>query len=510
VREVTVFKDGHAYVLREAPLSAEGRGELVLEDLPVPVLGTFWPFATGGARLVSARAGRDTVAVDREAADLKQIVRANVARKVAITDVTNERITGELLGAPGDLLLVRTASGTRALPLTSVRDIEIQGEFAGKVSTEEQRERLTLRVDGGGDGAKVGVVYVQHGLRWIPSYRLDIDGEGKASVQMEATLVNDLIDLDAATVHLVVGVPKFAFEGLVDPISLQQEVAQIAARMQGAARMSNFLGNALGTQVPGYFVESPRGEQQPAAEVGDANEDLFVFTVHDVTLRKGERLVLPITAFDLTYRDVYSLTVPFTPPMEFQQGLQSEQALQLARELASPKAVHVLRLRNSSKVPLTTAPALVLAKGRVLAQGHVRYAPVGVETDVEINTAIDICVETDETEAQRADVQLGRNRYLRLDAVGSILLRNEKRETVEVEVRRRVLGLVDDVGQDGQKQQLDLVQVWDDAHRPGWWRWWNWPGWWFRWNGFGEFRWTVKLDPGESAHLEAKWHYFWQ
>jgi hypothetical protein len=38
----------------------------------------------------------------------------------------------------------------------------------------------------------------------------------------------------------------------------------------------------------------------------------------------------------------------------------------------------------------------------------------------------------------------------------------------------------------------------------------NLPGWWFRWNGFGEFRWTVKLDPGESAHLEAKWHYFWQ
>jgi hypothetical protein len=77
-------------------------------------------------------------------------------------------------------------------------------------------------------------------------------------------------------------------------------------------------------------------------------------------------------------------------------------------------------------------------------------------------------------------------------------------------VRRRVLGLVDDVAQDGTKAQLDLVQLWNDGDRPSWWASWGWPHWWFRWNGFGEFRWTVTLAPGASAKLDASWHYFWR
>lgn len=54
VREVTVFKDGHAYILRDQPLAGPQRRQAVLDELPAPVLGTFWPFATGGARIVTA------------------------------------------------------------------------------------------------------------------------------------------------------------------------------------------------------------------------------------------------------------------------------------------------------------------------------------------------------------------------------------------------------------------------------------------------------------------------
>src|SRR6186713_2434910 len=56
VREVTIFKDGHAFVLREETLAADDAGDIVLDDLPEPVLGTFWPYASGGAKLLSATA----------------------------------------------------------------------------------------------------------------------------------------------------------------------------------------------------------------------------------------------------------------------------------------------------------------------------------------------------------------------------------------------------------------------------------------------------------------------
>ncbi|MBL8747829.1 MAG: hypothetical protein JNK78_01620 [Planctomycetes bacterium] len=522
VREITAFKDGHAYVVRETALPP-GSTSLVLDELPAPVLGTFWPFATGGATLVSAKAGSETVSEAMVAIDLKQVVKANVGKNavLGIADKERrERIEGRLLATPartgddaaeGDIVLIATATGTRAVPLSAVRDVEVNGEFNSTVATEQKRQRLTLSFAGGGGAATVGVMYVQQGFRWVPSYRVDIDGNGKASVQLEATIVNDLVDLRGATVNLVVGAPRFTFAGLLDPISLQQEMAQVAASASYGlnAQVSNFLSNSIRTQGAAQIAPGPATE--PTAGEGAATEDLFVFPVRDVTLKKGERLVLPVASFELSYRDVYTLLVPFSPPLEVQHGLQGQQVVELAKELAAPKAMHVLRLRNGSKAPLTTAPALVLTNGLVLAQGRMRYTPIGAELDLEINAAIDIGVKTSDVEAGRQDdLRRSDGTYGRVDMAGAIELRSSKREKVEVEVRRRVLGLVDDVGQDGQKTQLDLVSAWNETERPTWWGWWSWPNWWFRRNGFGEYRWTVEIAPGTTVKLESKWHYFWQ
>lgn len=527
VREVTVFKDGHAYVVRDAALPAGGNGEIVLDELPEPVLGTFWPFASDGARLVSAKAGRETTTTEVAATDVAMFARANAGKDVVVVTNDKERIEGKLLGVAAAkepasphlpagqnvVLLLSTATGTRLLPMPMVRDLEVRGGFADKVRNEEAVERLVLRVAGGGANARVGVMYVQKGLRWIPAYRLDIDGKGQAAVQFEATLVNDLVDLEHATVNLVIGVPKFEFQGLVDPISLQQEAAQVASQMREQQIMSNMLSNSLMTQSAGYRGRQQGGQEpEPAVEGGDSNEDLFVFTVKDVSLKKGERLVLPIRSFALGYRDVYRLDVPFAPPMEVRQNLQSERVIELARQLAAPKARHVLRLANGSDAPLTTAPALVFAGGRVLAQGRMTYTPKGTEADLEINVAVDVCVETEEHETKRdpGPIRLGSENYGRVDVAGSIELANKKTVPVEIEVTRRALGLGDDVAQGGSKKQLDLVQAWHGGPAPGWWGWWSWPYWWFQHNGFTEFRWTVKLEPGASTKLEAGWHYFWR
>ncbi len=520
VREVTVFKDGHAYLVREAPLPADAGGTFVLDELPAPLLGTFWPFASDGARLVSAKAGREQVTSEVAAMDMRQIARANVGKNVLVVTHDKERLEGKLLGVPsrqpspgaseGELLLLQTSSGTRALVLGHVRELEVRGDYTGTIAHEEQKERLVLTVAGGGAGAKVGVMYVQQGMRWIPAYRIDIDGAGKARVQFEATLVNDLVDLDRAAVNLVVGVPKFEFEGLVDPISLQNEMAQVAHASRDRHDFRNALSNSLRTQSAAF--QQQEQEPGPAVAEGEATEDLFVFSVRDVTLRKGERLVLPIASFELTYKDVYRLDVPFAPPMEVRQGLQSERVIELARQMAAPKARHVLRLKNGNEMPLTTAPALVLANGRVLAQSRLFYTSKGREIDLEINAAIDIRVETAEHEVQRdpGPIRLGSDNYGRVEVAGAITLWNGKTQPAVLEVTRKVLGLADKVGQGGSQKQLDLLQAWHGGPQPGWWGWWSWPHWWFVHNGFGEFRWQLELAPGATTKLDASWHYFWR
>lgn len=521
VRELTAFKDGHAFVLRDSALAADAGGEVVLDELPRPVLGTFWPFVTGGdAELRSAKAGMDEIEVTRPALTVLEIARANVG-KVLLLDVRDgDNVRGELLAIPkhervGEVLLLRNNGFVHAVAADRVRGLSVEGEAVDTITVKESRPRIVLDIDGGGEGARVGVVYVQKGFRWIPSYRVDLGDDGKATVRLQATLVNDLVDLAGATVNLVVGVPEFAFANMVDPIALQEqtaEVAQAAARAQ-SQHFSNFLSNSLTTQVAGYGVTNEATLTPAGPEIGDAEsaEDLFVFPVHGVTLKRGERLVVSITQFEVPYRDAYRLDVPMAPPMQYQQRLNDQRVIELARELAAPKVRHVLRLTNTSAGPFTTAPALVFSGGRVLAQGHMKYTPRGATADLEINAAIEIGVEVDEREIGREEgLKLRDDRYARIELGGTVELRNGKAEAVEVEVTRRVMGRIDEVGVDGESVQLELLRAWADSPRPKWWGWWSWPWWWYQYNGFGECRWTVALSPGQQIVLDSKWHYFWR
>src|SRR5512140_2388025 len=45
VKEVTIFKDGHAFVMHEGKMNTDAAGEVVLDYLPAPVMGTFWPYS---------------------------------------------------------------------------------------------------------------------------------------------------------------------------------------------------------------------------------------------------------------------------------------------------------------------------------------------------------------------------------------------------------------------------------------------------------------------------------
>ena len=462
----------------------------------------------------------EEVEVTRPAVTVLEIARANVGKQVSVEVRDGELVTGELRAIPehegaGQVLLVAQDQLVHAVAIDRVRGLTVDGAAVDVVTVKERRPRLVLDVDGGGEGARVGVVYVQRGFRWIPSYRVDLGDDGQASVQLQATLVNDLVDLDGATVNLVVGVPAFAFADMLDPIALQQQTAQVAqaaARAQ-SQRFSNFLSNSLTTQVAGYGAEAQNAPAATGPEVGDAEaaEDLFVFPVQDVTLAKGERLVVPIAEFSVPYRDAYRLEVPMAPPMQYQQRLNDQRVIELARELAAPKVRHVLRLTNTTSGPFTTAPAMVFSSGRVLAQGHMKYTPRGATADLQINAAIDVGVEVAEREVGRDEgVELRDDRYARIRLRGVVTLRNGKAEAVEVEVTRRVMGRIDEVGSGGESLQLDLLRAWANSPRPKWWGWWSWPWWWYQYNGFGECRWTVALAPGERVQLDAEWHYYWR
>jgi hypothetical protein len=229
-------------------------------------------------------------------------------------------------------------------------------------------------------------------------------------------------------------------------------------------------------------------------------------------------MVLPIAEFTVAYQDVYTLDLPFAPPAEAWRSFNSQQQTELARLMNAPKAMHKARLTNKSQYPLTTAPALILREGRVVAQGMMTYTAPGASTDVSLTTAIDIQVKKTDNETKRTPngFHHNGNNFMQVDLSGSLLLVNHRAQAVKLEVTRYVLGRVDSASQDGKIQNANTLESADylpsegEGMHPYWWGWYGWPWWWSHVNGVGKISWKVSLEPGHSLDLEYAWHYYWQ
>src|SRR3989442_14238817 len=123
------------------------------------------------------------------------------------------------------------------------------------------------------------------------------------------------------------------------------------------------------------------------------------------------------------------------PPRELRAEMGGSQQADLARLLHAPKVLHKIRLSNSGTAPFTTAPALVLKGGQLLAQGMMTYTSPGGTTDVEITAAVDVQVKKSESETGRTPNSLRwrGNDYQRIDLEGKLSLTNYRATAIEVE-----------------------------------------------------------------------------
>ncbi len=516
IKEVTVFKDGHAFVLAEGVLPVKD-GAATLGELPSPVLGTFWPYATGGASLVSVTAGQKSVAGEHPAANLSELLMFNLGKPAMIRELDGAPYRATPVQLTGNLVLLQTDKGVKAIDLGRIREVTFTSDLKKTSPQTSLESQLTLNLAGvGGESATVGVMYLQKGLRWIPGYKIDLDGAGKAHVKMQATLVNELADLKNTNMNLVVGVPSFAFKDTTDPIAIQKTVAALSPYFDGNLRTSNALVNSQIVSNGNFYAANQAGAvtappSDPEVTGSDQNEDLFVFSLKNVSLKKGERMVLPIAEFDLPYKNVYTLELRPSPTRNAQGDYDgSPQNAELIKLAAAPRAKHQIRLTNASPYPLTTAPALILRNGNIVAQGTATFTSKGGTSDIGLTDATDISIKRTDKETLRVPsgrkVSDGGEEWQKVSMAGKIELCSYRGEPTEIEVTRFVLGKVETAALDGTISALDPLA--DDSVP-------DWLGSYggferIRFTGLGKIFWRATLPPGGKTcvSLDYTWHYF--
>ncbi len=543
LREITVFKDGNSFVRAEAELPVGEDGVVTHAAVPKALLGTFWPYVpAGGPRLLAATSGRTAVRVKKTALDLRELILANIGAEVIVYLPPESRVSATIAGvlsrtaeerrrsSPEDaapillpetstLVLLRTVDGVRPYPIERLSDLTFRSPPKTEFESDEVRESISWRLDpsaAASKSARVGYACLVKGFRWTPSYRVELDGQGGATVTLSATLANESADLFEATVNFVVGAPRLDFAGEMDPIALEASVSAAFEQSLGLNfnNPSRDFSNRAQVVLPGAFEPvMPSGEAGSGLAAARA-EDLYVFTAEKITLPRGGRLAVKVAEWRLRATEIHRLAIPAAPPASLVSSPDASAREELARLAALPKVLRYLRFVNDGAHPLTTAPASIFKEGRLLGQGLVTYTAIGGTSETALSVAVDVRVRRDdrivETNVPAESRTVNRENVIfrRSDVEGGITVTNLSPKPIELEVVREVYGAFD-AAEDGTFLRLNWFDVEDPSRSDNaWWRRYGWGYYWRDVNGMGRAVWNRKIPAGGTAVFTAKWHGF--
>ena len=199
------------------------------------------------------------------------------------------------------------------------------------------------------------------------------------------------------------------------------------------------------------------------------------------------------------------------PPAQVYRNYGADQQATFLKSFASATVMHQIRLTNTSKDPLTTAPLLIDSNGRLLAQSLMTYTATGGRSDLDLAPAVDITVKRKESEIKSTPnalrIENSTDYYTRVDVAGRVTITSYRNAPVTLEMSQQFFGTVDVVGLGGSVRKVGMADddSSGDSDRPAWWNS-NWGG----VNGLSNAHWTLVIQPKGSVEIPFNYHYFWR
>jgi hypothetical protein len=478
---VAAFKNGLAFVLRqgEIPITA---GTARLSPIPTATLGTLWIAPVNpDAKIDEIVAYRYNTPIKRPIPSIGEILRANAGKTVTITYQMKE-YTGEVVGlkdaAPDpatvsiatdsryapqheDYMLLRTDKRLMAFPLSGISMANLPDDAILHQTVQTQSQALRLKIKGGSAKEKLSMGYLEHGLGWTPSYLISLTDDTNAQITMQAVVTDDAEDLQNAQLFFVVGVPNFAYSNTLSPMSLQQSLVDFmkdAERDEDRKKSFGAFSNALG----GQLAMLDKAEAGPINLVNGVDEmssapeeDLFLYSRSDVTLVKGERATYNVFSGSVTYEHLYNWDVEDQPRVDaYGNVITQNQSPQDGNRADS--IWHSIRLKNSTRFPWTSAPALVISGDKPVSQDTLTYTQKGAASTLRVTIATDIRASHEEREVARQQEPNHRRGY-NYDLVtveGKLKVKNYKSKQVHLAIGKTLRGKTEFQSDEGKTVQL--------------------------------------------------------
>lgn len=517
---VVIFKDGYGLFVKAAAGVADAEGKVHTDQVPgAAVLGTFWAIPQGRPLKSTIADWYETVRPKTDEGSCLstlELLRANEGRLVTF-GLGDKELSGKLvdvLEAPalrtkiqpgaegtyetelaprgGELVAIDVPEkGRLVMPVASVKtllgkDLSTHCLRPGEVATRSKRLTFDFGREAAGKAVTLKVFYFTPGVRWIPTYRVTTGSSSKADVELQAEILNEEEDFEGAAVDLVVGVPSFKFKGTVSPMSLEQTLRSALSQAMPGLMNSNFgMSNAMFNNRAGERFDTREAPQEEsvmaiAADLGaETRQDMFVYPVKSLGLKKGARAMVPLWRSRVPQRHVYTVDLG-----NFSRTASDGAPLRLSEN----KVWHQLELTDDTDVPFTTGAAMLMEGGVPLGQDLLGYTSPGGKTMIPITTALNMRAAQSEREVGRTpDARtVDGNRYSLVQKKGTIAVTSQQKERTTMRVSFATSGKVERASHGGAVLVDDLDRV----------------------NNQSRVTWELTLGAGETVTLNYEFSVF--
>lgn len=460
IMQAALYKNGYSAIIRKVELDADG--DTMIGGITPSVMGTFWVYGSPGLRIDSLINTMVTDKAEIVANSIPEILRLNKGATVTL-QLKDAAFTGKLVDVT-NVAILQVGDGTMVVNLADIVRISIQGP--AKLNTETTTSTGGLRVNANGPGT-LYLLSVESGLDWDPQYWFDILDDSRLKITMRTSVSNDIGPLKDAELSFVAGSPNLPMIGSYDPFTLfttgfRRDSGGFGGGGTGAPGRPSQMQNVAPTAGASFEMADAFN---PGDASGESLGELFYYRRQKVNLVKAEKGYYVLFEAATTYSTLYSI--------DFSADEIDD----------SPLATwQTIKFRNSSGVPLTTAPATAYRENKLIGQDNLKYTPAGAEGSLRLARAVDITSRFNSTEASDGTLVIDRTTHQVVLRSGTVTLQNLKKEDALIEVQTTTAGEV--VSADNGGEFKRLAERVNDL------------------NPMSRIKWTLRLKPNEKRQLK--------
>lgn len=443
------------------------------------------------------------------------------------TEVATPRTSSTVVNSvTGAYLLVRTQFGDKMIQASAVSNLTIENMSSSiqqTVTTKSRHKRLSMQFGEANSQVKLSLMYFRPDVRWIPTYRVNLTGEAlvanknnggadiskerkQAELILQGEILNEAEDFVNVPFHVVVGVPNFRFRSVPSPMTLEATMRNLLGQVAPGIMdtSNNRFSNALYSQRAGEIPSNRAGDDSarvavelPDELIGKGGNDLFVYELAPMTLKRGERAMVPILSTNVPYRDIYSWDIELTHSESY-AATSAESTSPL--RLSEAKIWRQVELTNNTDIPWTTGAAMIMDGMQPLAQELLTYTSPGGICRLPVTVSVDLRGKVEDTEIKREfnSLKWRGNDYARVNGKIEVELSNNKTQPISVDVRLRFGGKTTQASDDG-KISLEAYRAEDWHNHQG-----------NPINNSSEVRWTATIATGEFFEATVNYDFYLQ